>query len=254
VRKDAVIERALEWDGCLNVRDLGGLPTEDGGVTRRGAIVRSDNVHELSDAGWDALVSHGIRRVVDLRFDEERLRDAPRDVPVEVVHASFFGSQDPDYHAADVEAWRRSASQEDGFAERYLAYLDDFGPHVGTALAAIADAPEDGGVLVHCWGGKDRTGLVCALALRLAGVDRETIAEDYALSGPNLGRGVPAGWIDEATDPDERRGRERSLLSPRASMLHVLEQLERRHGSVEAYLRTCGVDDERTGRLRTRLR
>jgi len=244
----------LEWDGCLNVRDLGGLPTEDGGATRRGAIVRSDNVHALSAAGWAALVAHGIRRVVDLRFDEERLRDPPRDVPVEVVHASFFGPQDPEYGAADVEAWRRSPSQEDGFADRYLAYLADFGPHVGAALAAVADAPEDGGVIVHCWGGKDRTGLVCALALRLAGVGRETIADDYALSGPNLGRGVSAGWIDEATDPEERRGRERSLLSPRTSMLRVLEEVERRHGSVEGYLRTCGLDDERIERLRARLR
>jgi len=247
-------ERTLEWDGCLNVRDLGGLPTEDGGVTRHGALVRSDNVHALSDAGWEALVAHGIRRVVDLRFDEERLRDPPRDVPVEVVHASFFGPQDPDYYEADVEAWRRTASQEDGFAERYLAYLEDFGPHVGTAVAAIADAPSDGGVLVHCWGGKDRTGLVCALTLRLAGVDRETVADDYALSGPNLGRDVTAGWVDEPTDPDERLGRARSLLSPRSSMLRVLDELERRHGSVEGYLRACGLDDERIRRLRERLR
>jgi protein-tyrosine phosphatase len=95
---------------------------------------------------------------------------------------------------------------------------------------------------------------VCALALRLAGVGREPIADDYALSGPNLGRGVSAGWIDEATDPEERRGRERSLLSPRTSMLRVLEEVERRHGSVEGYLRTCGLDDERIERLRARLR
>ena len=37
-------ERVLEWEGCVNVRDLGGLPTEDGGETRRGAVVRSDTV------------------------------------------------------------------------------------------------------------------------------------------------------------------------------------------------------------------
>ena len=110
-------------------------------------------------------------------------------------------------------------------------------------------------MLVHCWGGKDRTGLVCALALRLAGVDRETIADDYELSGPNLAPWLrPAGWVDEAADEDERAARARSLLSPRASMVRVLEELERRHGSVEEYLRACGLDDGRRERLRARLR
>ena len=47
--------RDLVWEGCLNVRDLGGLPTEDGGETRFGRVVRSDNVKKLSEAGWQAL-------------------------------------------------------------------------------------------------------------------------------------------------------------------------------------------------------
>jgi protein-tyrosine phosphatase len=49
-------ERRLDWEGCLNVRDLGGHPTEDGGETRMGAIVRADSVRQLTEAGWAALV------------------------------------------------------------------------------------------------------------------------------------------------------------------------------------------------------
>ncbi len=60
--------RELVWDGCVNVRDLGGLPTEDGRVTRFGAVVRADNVRRLSDAGWEALAGYGIRRIIDLRW------------------------------------------------------------------------------------------------------------------------------------------------------------------------------------------
>ncbi|HEY6032238.1 MAG TPA: tyrosine-protein phosphatase, partial [Gaiellaceae bacterium] len=76
------MSRALAWDGCVNVRDLGGLPTEDGGVTLRGAVVRSDNARRLSDAGWQALLDHGVRTVVDLRWADERDEDPPGDVPI----------------------------------------------------------------------------------------------------------------------------------------------------------------------------
>ena len=247
-------ERFLDWDGCVNVRELGGLPTEDGGVTRTGAVVRSDNPHHLSDAGWQALAAHGVRRVLDLRWDEERERDPPRELDVEVVHVSLFGRVDPEYGAADDAAWEAAPDLTSGFAERYLAYLEDYRPQFGEALAAVAGAPE-GAVLVHCWGGKDRTGLVCALLLRLAGVDADTVAADYALSGPRMAAALERRWpLDPDADEMERRSRERALHAPHDAMLRVLDGLEARYGSVEGYLRAAGLDDERLTRLRERLR
>src|SRR5262245_61039400 len=72
-------DRRLTWDGCFNVRDLGGLPTADGRVIRRGAIVRADKLNGLTGAGWAALVAHGIRTAIDLRDPSEYLPDtAPR--------------------------------------------------------------------------------------------------------------------------------------------------------------------------------
>src|SRR5207237_3157705 len=59
--------RELAWEGCLNVRDLGGLPTEDGGQMRYGQVVRADSVRQLTDAGWKAVADYGVRTVVDLR-------------------------------------------------------------------------------------------------------------------------------------------------------------------------------------------
>jgi len=84
--------RDLTWDGCLNVRDLGGLPTEDGGETRFDAVVRADSIGRLSDAGWAALAGYGVRRIVDLRWRDELEGDPPRALPVEVVHVSLFGT------------------------------------------------------------------------------------------------------------------------------------------------------------------
>ena len=57
----------LAWEGCLNVRELGGLPTEDGGETVFGRVVRGDNPEQLTAAGWASLADYGVRTVVDLR-------------------------------------------------------------------------------------------------------------------------------------------------------------------------------------------
>ena len=72
-------DRHLDWDGCFNVRDLGGLPIADGRAVRRGALVRADKVSGLSAAGWSTLVEHGVRTIVDLRDPSEYQPDlAPR--------------------------------------------------------------------------------------------------------------------------------------------------------------------------------
>jgi hypothetical protein len=117
------------------------------------------------------------------------------------------------------------AARGAGVAEWYLDTLDRHRHAVRNALEAVADAPA-GGVLVHCAGGRDRTGLVAALLLRLAGVDAATVADDYA-----------------ATAGD----------TPREAMAAVLAELDRR-GGVEAYLRAIGLDEAQIDRLKERLR
>ena len=62
----------LDWDGCFNVRDLGGLPAADGSVTRRGALVRADALDRLTAEGWRTLAAHGVRTVIDLRGEDEQ--------------------------------------------------------------------------------------------------------------------------------------------------------------------------------------
>ena len=121
-------------------------------------------------------------------------------------------------------------------------FLERFRANVAAAFAAVARAPE-GAVVVHCMGGKDRTGLLVALLLHVAGVDDEQIAADYALSEERL-RPRHEAWLAEAGTEAERERIRRIAATPAESMLGVLEELERRYGSVEAYLRAGGVGDE----------
>jgi protein-tyrosine phosphatase len=243
--------RDLAWDGCLNVRDLGGHPTADGGETRFGAVVRADSVRKLSDAGWEALLGHGVRAIVDLRFHSELAADPPLELPVEVVHVPVFPEPGPDWDEIDalgVATGFGAPAIRAVYGELLRRYAERF----AQAVTAVARAP-DGCVVVHCMGGKDRTGLVTALLLRLAGVPVDAIGADYAASEPNL-RARTEAWIAEAATEKDREWRRRISATPPDAMVAVLQDVEAEHGSVEGFLLASGAAEDDLDRARARLR
>jgi len=242
---------ALAWEGCLNVRDLGGLPTEDGRRTQLGGVVRADNVRKLTDEGWRALADHGVQRIVDLRWPEELAEDQPRDVDIDVVHVSVLGPAVDNEYVAELDAHLRSVDDvADHYAWSYVDFLERYRARFGTAFAAVADA--EGTVVVHCMGGKDRTGIVSALLLRLAGVSHEAIGEDYAITSANLEPST-SRWIPAIVDEVERAKWEKLRDTPADAMVRVVQEIERRYGDVASYLRAAGLTDEQVDRLRERL-
>jgi protein-tyrosine phosphatase len=246
--------RDLVWDGCLNVRDLGGLPTEESGETRFGSVIRADSVRQLSEAGWAAAVAYGARTAIDLRSDHERGDDPPHELPIEIAHVPFMKASAREWEQIEVEIEAAAAVPELATATRdvYLIFLEHFRQRVAAAIAAVARAP-DGGVVVHCVGGKDRTGLLSAFLLHLAGVAREDIAADYALSEERL-RPRHESWFAVAETEAERERIRRIARTPAESMLGVFAELDRRYGSVEGYLRSAGASDDELALARARLR
>jgi protein tyrosine/serine phosphatase len=248
--------RDLIWDGCLNVRDLGGLPTTDGGQTRFGAVVRADSVRQLSDEGWQALVDHGIRTVIDLRGEAERADDPPAELPVEVLHMPFMEASEAEWEEIGEELDAAAAAAPDVAAatrDVYLIFLERFRSNVAAAIRAVANAPAGSGIVIHCAGGKDRTGLLSAFLLHLAGVEDEEIATDYALSEERL-RPRHERWFEAAETDEELERLRRIAQTPAASMVAVFAELERRYGGVESYLRDAGVTDQELVLVRERLR
>ena len=245
--------RELTWDGCLNVRDLGGFPTADGEETRFGSVVRADSVSQLTPAGWEALVDYGVRTVLDLRGDHEREDDPPAELPVDVLHVPFMEASEQEWNEI-AEVLEAVAKQPvpDATRDAYLIFLERFRSNVGAAVRAVALAPE-GPVVVHCVGGKDRTGLLSALLLYLAGVPVEEIAADYALSEERL-RPRHDAWLEAAESEAERERLERITHCPPEAIVGVFDELERRYGSVEDYLGAAGVSEEELELARARLR
>lgn len=229
----------LDWDDLLNARDLGGLRAA-GGEVRPGALVRSDSLVRLTESGRAAMVAHGVTTIVDLRRAGElaewpnpfRSHPGFRSLPL-VERAP----EHPEPRFGSVEA-------------SYVDMLETFGPRVAAIVRGIAGAPP-GGVLVHCAAGRDRTGVVVALALSVAGVDRSDIAEDYALSRAWDDRMLEE-WV--LTQPASDRDRLRRLYRIRPeTMLATLAALDDRYGGVTGYLAAVGVEDGVLERLRRRL-
>jgi protein tyrosine/serine phosphatase len=237
---DAVIDdRHLDWDGCFNVRDLGGLPATDGRPIRRGAVVRGDQANRLTAAGWSALEAHGVRTIIDLRDPTERRPDAaPRPAHLTTIELPLEDQADNEFW----HHWRRFSCTP----LYYRPFLDHASARMAAVFAAIAEA-DPGGVLVHCGAGRDRTGLVTLVLLALLGVSPELIAADHALSADRL-RPLFAreGRADEDVGAQEQL--RRANTSARAEILATLASLD-----ATAYLRAGGLRSDQLGTISRRL-
>jgi protein-tyrosine phosphatase len=238
---DDATARSLVWEGCYNVRDLGGHSTRAGQTTRFGAVVRSDNPVRLRPPGLAALRAYGIKTVVDLRDPSEIKEEGTisRDaLDGDVVNVPVIDFSDRPFW----EAWSGKYDPAGFYRDALRRWPDRF----AAAIVAVARA-RPGGVLVHCQAGRDRTGLVCALMLSLVGVAPEAIAADYALSATRL-RPLYDEWIGATDDPSERERLRRENLSEAAAMLDVLRTID-----VESYLRAGGADENDLEAVRVRL-
>jgi protein tyrosine/serine phosphatase len=196
--------RWIDLDGAVNVRDLGGLPTHDGGATRPCRVLRADNLQDLTPADITRLVTElEVRHVIDLRSEPEVSLEGPgplTQVPaVRIHHLSLFteggvytdvDADRPPERPVDIDAvlpWQArndSGPEAERSVGHYLAYLDDRPDSIVSALRVMAH--EDGASIVHCAAGKDRTGVVCALALEAVGVRRDAVVADYIATGDRL--------------------------------------------------------------------
>lgn len=221
-------KRILAWDGCTNVRDLGGLRTSDGRSTRWGAVVRSDSPARLTVQGWSALYSYGIRTIITLRTHgmvEEALNVTPPYSDLVTVQAVIEDITDKEF----FQQW--VATDFWGTPLYYKDALQRWPERHAAVISAVAQA-QPGGVLFHCIRGNDRTGIVALLLLALVGVSPEDIIADYAIS--------PDPYRDEFLASKHS--------SVREAILSALEGL-----NIDSYLRMGGVSQDDLAAVRKRL-
>jgi hypothetical protein len=242
----------IDLDGAVNARVL--VPA---------VLLRADNLQSLSERDVQLLVEEmGVEVVLDLRTDVEVRLEGPGPMAlrsgVRVEHRSLH--PDSGEHT-DIELdavrplWRLHV---DGFSEEtpvvraYLSYLQRRPDSVAGAIRSIARA--DGAALVHCAAGKDRTGVVVALALDAADVDRDAIVSDYLASAERIEQ-IAARLRSSSTYRAELEGRRPSDLAPAlGTMERFLEIVDERLGGSAAWLAENGLGPSDLERLRSRLR
>lgn len=201
---------SLDLPDCVNARDLGGTPLAGGGAVRANALLRSDNHDLLTEEGIAAVRALGVRRIIDLRHGWEA-REFPSPFADDEIYVNLplLGV----YPGFDPTA-----------PDDYRPEVDHAPERVAAAFIALAEAPP-GPVLVHCHGGRDRTGILVALALAIAGASPADIVADYALT--------------EGADP--------------ATMQDLLDHFDSAHGGVAAYLAVAGVTEAHFAAVRRRI-
>jgi protein-tyrosine phosphatase len=217
-------------------------------------------MHQLTADDQRRLVQYGVGAVVDLRApsEVERMPNAFAQSN-EVTHHNF------DFWGDKVDDFKSSPSslgQAEKLADLYRVGLDTCGGIIEEILTTLANG-KDHTVVFHCGAGKDRTGLVAALLLGIAGVPHETIAADFALTElyldePNRDHENPNPLA--IPDPDSEQQQAWAVPLPvymfscmPQTMLLTLKYVDERYSGVEGYLRTIGLSDELINRLRAKL-
>lgn len=255
-REEEQMQRHLPWDACYNTRDVGGYPTEGGGQTRWGALLRSDNLCRLTSVGQAALCDYGVRTIIDVRMPHELAIDANPFASQQAASGAPLYLNLPLLDEDDEEGIRllRAAGSTQGAYGEYTVMVDRYKERVAAIVKAVAAAEAEGGVLVHCHAGKDRTGIIVALLLSLAGVPRDVIAEDYALSNTYL-QPIRDAWVRAQPRTEEEIARFGGwFFQPPETMLGLLDYLDKQYGGVEEYLLSAGVTREELEAIRLRLR
>jgi len=225
--------------GAVNLRDVGGLPA-GATVTRHGVLYRSGNLAQLDERGTTALAGLRLRRIIDLRADEEVAHAPSRVDGLGIVTQRvplFLGSVES-FFADDIS-----------LDEMYRRLVEDSSALVVEVVRGIlADQP----VLVHCTVGKDRTGVTVALTLAAAGVDADAVVADYART-----EGLLPEWRNRriveflrSQHPDALHLEDLATRSPAPVMRAMLAGVDERYGSPAEYLRAHGLADDEISELR----
>ncbi|WP_332719303.1 tyrosine-protein phosphatase [Pelagibacterium mangrovi] len=237
------LNRHIAVAGAYNIRDLGGYRTPTGETAWR-RLLRADGLHRIDAEGMALLVETGVVTVVDLRHDNEcaeQPNPLARHESVRYHNVSLFADLAP-----------TGPSSGDVLLDLYIKALDERGAVIAQVLTLIAEADE-GAVLFHCTAGKDRTGIIAALLLALAGVETTLILEDYALTAKMIEPMVEelmAGARERGIDTESFRP---MLAAEPLTMERTIAHIETAHGSVEDYLDGIGLDRATVAKLRNRL-
>jgi len=248
--------RRLPLEGMRNVRDLGGFPVSGRGVTRYKVFIRSDSPHRVTEDDIEFLMNYGVAVNIDFRGDPEIKRKPNRLANVSGIRycrCVTFDSQVAFASQKKREPGRPLMDSFVNWGEKYIEMADNCRDWVRDSLRIMAGT--DGGVLFNCATGKDRTGIISALVLSLAGVSREDIIADYCISELYLKE-----LYEELLDaymkmwPEENASiNDPFFKTDPSNMAIFLNHIGDNYDGAEGYLLSCGLEKDELEAIREKL-
>jgi protein-tyrosine phosphatase len=171
--------------GVMNFRDIGGIVTADGHVVRHGMYFRSAELSHLTEADFHSIAPLQVHYIFDLRTDAERSTDVTRWTlnPPTIIPISVGMAANEPSSAAMKRLFANGTDPvhvKESMRDLTAQLAVDGGPAIGQVLRDLAQGDEP--AIIHCTAGKDRTGVVTAVLLRILGVPLESIYADYLRS------------------------------------------------------------------------
>mgnify|MGYP001817076520 CR=1 FL=1 len=241
------MERKIPLEGCFNFRDLGGYPTRDGATVRWRRMFRADGLQALTENDVSHLRDElRLAAVIDLRSTYELTNDGRgrlAETEIGFHHVPFF----------DGNPQERAAPPADlTLAQMYVGMIERASDPIARSIRVLADTEADESAVYHCAAGKDRTGVLSAILLSLLGVDDQLIVADYALSQDSMDQVIAR--LDALRGYDEvwKELPRETLHAQPETMSGLLEEMNRRFGSMVGYANSIGIGDDVIGRLRER--
>lgn len=229
-----LIKNDLEWPQCYNTRDLGGLPTVESKTTRYHSFVRSDVLSRLTSEGKKMMVDYGIKTIIDLRFAFE-LKENPA-----VAFNDSDGYIPPTYVNIPFGEIRQDGDDRIHWLENYGIWIEMFADSVKCIMKGILESAE--GIIFHCHSGKDRTGMLSALLLTLAGVPDDLVVADYARTRIRLKPLYDEGVM-----------KPKGTYVPEEQIWIMLSYINEKRGGIKTYLQDIGLKDAEITELKRRL-
>lgn len=233
--------RLIDLQGTFNFRDFGGYPCVGGDIVRSGILFRSGSIDKIMEPTAQSIQNElSIKTIMDLRHPDESNDNNTRGALVDLVSKRYvFSVINP---AKTLVENRRALDILYGMGQsgpRYFALLENSEPLWNRILQILLD-PNSYPILTHCTAGKDRTGIIAALILDLAGVDQTTISEDYEVSSSSVDR-LFDYLVEAGRRPEGKSETIKSrMLAPRKNMDDFLMLLRQKYGGAEGYIKNLG--------------
>ena len=213
-------------DKIENMRDIGGYTINNQKRVKEGKIIRSNVATNLNESELEQLKNLGFTTIIDLRSDKE----------IEKKNGVFFNNSEFEYHHIGIKGDGKIPESKEKVLDSYIEMISGK-EQIKKVFETIGNSK--GGVIYYCNAGKDRTGVITALILKLLGVSDNDVAVDYTASGIFLENTLK----EFAKENPDKKDLLKIVTPTSDTIFNLMKYINKNYTSVDGYLKSCNLEN-----------